>query len=159
MKTIEQEWTGFAAMIFGGAVPTEAQYDEMRKAFFAGYWSLFCALQQIGEPETNEKDAEAFLEARGAEIEAYRKSMHAEISKRPEPPLMRHMTEPELDAHLSAKIRYLKATQTPDTIGSMLIIFQDNGVCLYSATIDPETAPQALREVADRIEKRETVKR
>lgn len=49
--------------------------------------------------------------------------------------------------------------QTPDTIGSMLVIFQDDGITQYGATVDPETAPQALRELADRIERRQTVKR
>lgn len=73
--------------------------------------------------------------------------------------LLKDMTEPELRRHLSEQLGFIKASQTPDTIGSMLIIFQDNGITQYGATVDPETAPQALRELADRIEKRETVKR
>lgn len=72
---------------------------------------------------------------------------------------MQHMTELELSEHLSHQLRFIKSCQTPDTIGSMLIIFQDDGITQYGATIDPETAPQALRELADRIEKRQTVKR
>jgi hypothetical protein len=39
------------------------------------------------------------------------------------------------------------------------VIFQDNGISQYGATVDPETAPQALRELADRLERRQTVKR
>jgi len=73
--------------------------------------------------------------------------------------LMKYMTEPELSAHLSKQLRWIKACQTDDTIGSMLVIFQDDGITQYGATIDPETAPQALRELADRIEQRQTVKR
>lgn len=73
--------------------------------------------------------------------------------------LLKDMTEPELSAHLSKQLAFIKSCQTPDTIGSMLIIFGDNGISQYGATVDPETAPQALREVADRIEKRLTVKR
>lgn len=73
--------------------------------------------------------------------------------------LMRYMTEPELNAHLAKQLRFIKSCQTPDTIGSMLIIFQDDGISQYGATVDPETAPQALRELADRLERRETVKR
>jgi hypothetical protein len=72
---------------------------------------------------------------------------------------MQDMTEPELREHLNKQLRFIKSCQTPDTIGSMLIIFQNNGISQYGATIDPETAPQALRELADRIEKRQTVKR
>lgn len=75
------------------------------------------------------------------------------------PKLMRDMTEPELSEHLSKQLRFIKSCQTKDTIGSMLVIFQDDGISQYGATIDPETAPQALRELADRIERRETVKR
>lgn len=73
--------------------------------------------------------------------------------------LMQDMTEPELREHLNHQLRFIKSCQTPDTIGSMLIIFQADGISQYGATVDPETAPQALRELADRIERRETVKR
>lgn len=73
--------------------------------------------------------------------------------------LMKYMTEPELSAHLSKQLRWIKACQTDDTIGSMLVIFQDDGITQYGATVDPETAPRALRELADRIEARQTVKR
>lgn len=73
--------------------------------------------------------------------------------------LLKDMTEPELAGHLNRQLRFIKASQTPDTVGSMLIIFGDNGISQYGATVDPETAPAALRELADRIEKRQTVKR
>lgn len=75
------------------------------------------------------------------------------------PELMKDMTEPELSEHLAKQLRFIKSCQTPDTIGSMLIIFQDDGITQYGATVHPETAPQALRELADRLERRETVKR
>ena len=73
--------------------------------------------------------------------------------------MLKYMTEPELNAHLSKQLRFIKSCQTPDTIGSMLVIFGDDGITQYGATVDPETAPQALRELADRIERRQTVKR
>lgn len=73
--------------------------------------------------------------------------------------LMKDMTEPELSKHLSRQLRFIKGCQTPDTIGSMLVIFQDDGISQYGATVDPETAPQSLRELADRIELRQSVKR
>lgn len=73
--------------------------------------------------------------------------------------LMRYMTEPELSFHLNKQIRFIKSCETDDTLGSMLVIFQDDGITQYGATVDPETAPQALRELADRIERRQTVKR
>lgn len=73
--------------------------------------------------------------------------------------LMEHMTEPELSAHLSRQLKFIKGCQSEDTVGSMLIIFQKDMICQYGATVDPEQAPKALRELADRIERRETVKR
>ena len=73
--------------------------------------------------------------------------------------LLKYMTEPELSVHISNQLKFIRSCQTPDTIGSMLVIFGDDGICQYGATIDPETAPAALRELADRIEKRQTVKR
>lgn len=73
--------------------------------------------------------------------------------------LMKDMTEPELGAHLRTQLDFIKSHQTPDTIGSMLIIFQDNSITQYGATIAPETAPESLRELADRLERRQTVKR
>lgn len=69
------------------------------------------------------------------------------------------MTEPELREHLNHILRFVKRHETDDTIGSMLIIFQEDGITQYGATVDPETAPAALRELADRIEQRDTVKR
>jgi hypothetical protein len=72
---------------------------------------------------------------------------------------LQDMTEPELREHIGQLMRHNKSQQTPDTIGSMLVIFQTNGITQYGSTVDPETAPQALRELADRIERRWTVKR
>jgi hypothetical protein len=72
---------------------------------------------------------------------------------------LKYMTEPELRDHLNHQLRFIKSCETVDTIGSMLIIFGDDNISQYGATVDPETAPQALRELADRIEARETVKR
>lgn len=73
--------------------------------------------------------------------------------------LLQDMTEPELSEHLNKQLRFIESCHTDDTIGSMLIIFQQDGISQYGATVDPETAPPALRELADRIERRETVKR
>ncbi len=73
--------------------------------------------------------------------------------------LLKYMTEPEISGHLCKQLLFIKSCQTKDTIGSMLIIFQDDGITQYGSTVDPETAPQALRELADRIEQRQTVKR
>lgn len=73
--------------------------------------------------------------------------------------LMKDMNEPQLSAHLRKQLDFIKACQTEDTIGSMLIIFQDDGITQYGATLDPHGVPAALRELADRLDKRQTVER
>jgi hypothetical protein len=72
---------------------------------------------------------------------------------------LQDMTEPELKEYFNGLMKTIHAARTPDTIGAMLIVFQTNGISQYAASIDPEPAPQALRELADRLEKRQTVKR
>ena len=73
--------------------------------------------------------------------------------------ILANMTDEERIDHLKHQLAYIKSCQTADTFGSMLIIFGADKITQYGATVDPETAPQALRELADRIERRETVKR
>lgn len=79
----------------------------------------------------------------------------------PSPPdkRMEDMTEPELSAHLSRQLRFIKGCQSEDTVGTMLIVFQGDGICQYGGTVHPEDSPNALRELADRLENRETVER
>lgn len=81
--------------------------------------------------------------------------------KHPKPHLKRleDMNEPELRAHFADIIESVDDVQPDDVIGSMVITFMENGISQYVANIDPETAPDALRELADRLERRQTVKR
>lgn len=69
------------------------------------------------------------------------------------------MTEPELTEHFKSIMRLIQKMQPDDVIGTMVITFMTNGISQYVASIDPDTAPQALRELADRLERREAVKR
>ena len=73
--------------------------------------------------------------------------------------LMKDMTEPELREHMNLMCRAVTSLQAPDALGMMLVVFQDNGIVQYGSSIEPETAPQALRELAERIERRQTVTR
>lgn len=75
------------------------------------------------------------------------------------PTRMEHMTEPQLGEHISRQLRFIQGCETEDTIGSMLIVFQKDNITHCGSTVDPETAPDALRELADRIERREIIKR
>lgn len=72
---------------------------------------------------------------------------------------LQDMTEPDLKRYFHHLMAMLQELKPDDVIGWMLIGFQDDHITQYAASIDPETAPQALRELADRIEARETVKR
>jgi hypothetical protein len=75
------------------------------------------------------------------------------------PMRMQDMTEPELRNHLNVQLSFIKACETPDVLGSMLIIFQDDNITQYGATSKLQNVPQALRELADRLERNQTVKR
>lgn len=75
------------------------------------------------------------------------------------PDRMQDMTEPQLSDHLGRQLRFVQNCETSDTIGSMLVIFQDDGITQYGATVMREDAPAALRELADRLENNTTVKR
>ena len=81
--------------------------------------------------------------------------------KQPKPHLKRleDMNEPELAEHFSSIMESVDDRQPDDVIGSLVVTFMGNGISQYVASIDPETAPDALRELADRLERRQTVKR
>lgn len=74
----------------------------------------------------------------------------------PQTKLMRDMTSPELDAHITKQMQLIKSRQTADVAGFMLVIFRSDGIAEYGSTIDPKTAPKALRQLADKIEGQQT---
>lgn len=73
--------------------------------------------------------------------------------------LLKDMDEPTLRHHLNEQLTFLLHSETEDTLGTMLIIFGDNGISQYGATRRLTNIPQALRELADRLERNETVER
>lgn len=82
LNSIEQEWEGFAAMVFRGTKPSATQSAEMKKAFFAGVWSLMCALEEIGQPHVSEEAAERYLQERRRECLAFKRALLQEYSQR-----------------------------------------------------------------------------
>lgn len=62
------------------------------------------------------------------------------------------MNEHELNEHFAAIMNAVDDAATEDTIGSMVLTFQEGGITQYIASVDPATVPTALRELADRIE-------
>ena len=81
LKSIEAEWDGFASMVFAKMQPTDVQVAEMKKAFFAGAWSMFCAMEEIGEPHVSEAEGHTYLLERKAECVAFKKRLMADYAE------------------------------------------------------------------------------
>lgn len=82
LKSIEDEWQGFAAMVFAKMKPAANQVAEMRKAFFAGAWAMFNAVEEIGEPHVSEDESCQYLEARRAECLEFKRRLITEYAER-----------------------------------------------------------------------------
>lgn len=72
LKSVESQWLEYAAAIFQGVNPHPTQIRETRQAFYAGVYSMFCAMEEIGEPHIAEGEAEKYLEAVRAECVAFK---------------------------------------------------------------------------------------
>lgn len=83
-KTIEEQWQGYAAMVFRGMKPepSQVQVDETKQAFFAGAWAILNAFEAIGEPHVPEDFAVAYMEGRRKEIESFTKRLMAKYVER-----------------------------------------------------------------------------
>lgn len=81
LKSIEEQWQGFAAMVFKNMKPAENQVAEMRKAFFAGAWAMFSAVEEIGEPHVSEDQGHRWLEERRAECLEFKRRIITEYAE------------------------------------------------------------------------------
>ena len=72
LKSIQQEWEGYSAMVFRGMDVGPVQYAETKQAFFAGSWSVLQACNEIGEPHITEEQGEQWLRDRQAECLAFK---------------------------------------------------------------------------------------
>ena len=79
--SIEEQWNGFAAMVFRKMKPARNQEAEMKKAFFAGAWAMFCGCEQIGEPQVSEEQGMAWLDARRLECLDFKKRILDEYAE------------------------------------------------------------------------------
>ncbi len=68
-KTVAAEWKAFSEKIFLSKMPNKVQFDEMRKAFYAGFYSCLAVCFNLGE-ESEERSVEA-LETLCAECEGF----------------------------------------------------------------------------------------
>lgn len=75
LKSIADEWEGFAAMVFRGTRPSATQIAEMRKSFFAGAWAMINAFEEIGMDHVTEEQGFAYVEARRAECLEFKEQL------------------------------------------------------------------------------------
>jgi len=82
LKSIEEEWLGFAAMTMPGIAKNSVQYSEMKKAFFAGAWTVYCANVEISQPHVSSEQACEYLDSLEKECEAFKSQMMREYGER-----------------------------------------------------------------------------
>lgn len=84
LRTIEEQWQGFAAAAFKGMKepPSPVQVEEMKRAFYAGCHATLCSFREIGEPHVSEAEGVVYLEARHQEAGRFYKKMMADYSAR-----------------------------------------------------------------------------
>lgn len=83
LNSIEKEWQNFSKMVFSGCPNvSEQQRSEMKKAFFAGAFSLVQAVCELGEPHIPEAEGIRFMEARANEGRAFYKKLIKEYAEK-----------------------------------------------------------------------------
>lgn len=78
MKTIQQEWEGFSAMVFAKMNPSPVQVEEMKRASFAGATSMLFAVKRLGDPDVPDDVGVQYLEDRETEA----KEFYSDLIKR-----------------------------------------------------------------------------
>jgi hypothetical protein len=73
--------------------------------------------------------------------------------------LLKDMAEPELEYYINLLMSATQHIVPPDVEGFMIVLFCDDGITQYGSSITRETAVPALRELADRLEKRDGIER
>jgi hypothetical protein len=64
VPTVKEQWDDFAAAIFCGVPVHPTQRQEMRRAFYAGYFSSLSANRSVvGSPAVSEDEGVVILEA------------------------------------------------------------------------------------------------
>ncbi len=82
LKSIEEEWLGFAAMVIPTLTKQHVQYQEMKKAFYAGAWAIQAAIAEIGEPHISEEEGCAHLDRLAAECREFQSQMMRKYGER-----------------------------------------------------------------------------
>ena len=70
----------------------------------------------------------------------------------PFPTKIKEMSQDQKKAHMMKTIKSVAKLEAEDTIGTVVLMFQDNGQLQYAATVQLEGVAQALRNLADTID-------
>ena len=79
---IEAYWKLFAKAIFGKEPVAQVQYDEMRKAFFAGATAMLRMMQAVGDDSVSEAMGVEMLDGIEEECVEFSKNLLAEFAKK-----------------------------------------------------------------------------
>lgn len=84
LNSVQKEWERFSDMVFQGLGmgPSHTQYEEMKKAFFAGAWSMFTAMEEMGQPHVLAEEAEQFLLERRGEMLTFKNTILAQYANK-----------------------------------------------------------------------------
>jgi len=82
VAVIDEHWKIFAKAIFAGEPVSRVQYEETRKAFFAGATAMLRMIQAIGDDSVSEEDGVMVLDAVEEECVQFSKDLLSEFSKR-----------------------------------------------------------------------------
>lgn len=77
LKSIAEEWEGYAAMVFRGMKPgpSETQVVETKQAFIAGAWAMINAFEEMGQDHITDDQGFAYVEARRAECLEFKEQL------------------------------------------------------------------------------------
>lgn len=80
LKTVAEEWDGFADHIFRNMPVSDVQREETKRAFFAGYWSMITDIEQAAEDGV--MDSIEFMELRRTEVAEFFRGLVEKQAKR-----------------------------------------------------------------------------
>lgn len=80
MKTVAEEWDNFAEYISRNSPVGDVQRKEMKRAFYAGYWSMITDIEQAAEDGV--MDSIKFMERRRAEVAEFFRGLAEKHAKR-----------------------------------------------------------------------------
>jgi len=81
LNSVAKEWERFAAMVFDKP-PSKIQLNEMRKAFYAGAFTILTNVQEIAQPHISEAEGMQHLDNVCEECKAFYAEMMLDYNQR-----------------------------------------------------------------------------